>query len=326
MLILFDLPFLIIFIKVESLFIDAFFTSHVIKDYLMKPDLSSYWMPFTANRDFKKNPRLIASAQGMFYQSDDGHQILDGIAGLWCCNAGHSHPKIVKAVQEQVAKLDYATAFQMGHSPAFELANRIAKLLPQNLSHVFFTNSGSESADTALKIALCYQQTRGKGGKTLLVGRERGYHGVGFGGISVGGIPNNRKFFRSLLQTDHLPSTHGLSENFFSRGEPEHGGLELANALEGIIALHGAETIAAVIVEPFAGSTGVLIPPKGYLQRLREICNQNDILLIFDEVITGFGRLGTPFAADFFWCCSRYFNNGKRLNQCCHSNGSSCRF
>ncbi|EJN00097.1 aspartate aminotransferase family protein [Phyllobacterium sp. YR531] len=263
-------------------------------------NLDAFWMPFTANKQFKQNPRLLVSAKDMHYKSHDGREILDGTAGLWCCNAGHGRPKIVEAVQKQVAELDYAPAFQMGHPKAFELAARLAAMLPSPLDHVFFTNSGSESVDTALKIALAYHRAKGNGTKVKLIGRERGYHGVGFGGISVGGISGNRKTFGNALGgIDHIRHTHDLARNAYTRGEPEYG-VEFADDLERVIALHDASNIAAVIVEPVAGSTGVLIPPKGYLKRLREICTKNDILLIFDEVITGFGRLGTPFAIDYF--------------------------
>jgi beta-alanine--pyruvate transaminase len=263
-------------------------------------NLEAFWMPFSANRQFKQNPRLLVSAKDMHFKSADGREILDGTAGLWCCNAGHSRPKIVEAVQKQVAELDYAPAFQMGHPKVFELAARLVAMLPSPIDHVFFTNSGSESVDTALKIALAYHRAKGNGTKTKLIGRERGYHGVGFGGISVGGISGNRKTFGNALGgVDHIRHTHDLARNAFTRGEPEYG-VEFADDLEKVIALHDASNIAAVIVEPVAGSTGVLIPPKGYLQRLREICTKNDILLIFDEVITGFGRLGTPFAVDYF--------------------------
>jgi beta-alanine--pyruvate transaminase len=263
-------------------------------------DLSAFWMPFTANRQFKKNPRMFVSADRMHYRTADGREVLDGTAGLWCCNAGHNRPRIVEAIQKQAAELDYAPAFQMGHPKAFELANRLRDMAPEPFEHVFFTNSGSESVETALKIAIAYQRAIGQGTRTRLIGRERGYHGVNFGGISVGGIVNNRKFFGSLLTgVDHLPHTHLPGKNAFTRGQPEHGG-DLADDLERIVALHGPETVAAVIVEPMAGSTGVLIPPKGYLQRLREITRKHGILLIFDEVITGFGRLGSPFAADHF--------------------------
>ncbi|WP_181704171.1 aspartate aminotransferase family protein [Chthonobacter albigriseus] len=263
-------------------------------------NLEAFWMPFTANRQFKKEPRLFASAKGMYYTTTEGQKVLDGTAGLWCVNAGHARPRIVEAVQKQIAELDYAPAFQMGHPKAFELASRLVNYLPSPLDHIFFTNSGSESVETALKIALAYQRAKGKGQKFRLIGRERGYHGVNFGGISVGGITNNRKFFGTLLTgVDHIRHTHDLARNAFSRGEPEHG-VEFADDLEKLVALHDPSTIAAVIVEPVAGSTGVLIPPKGYLKRIREICTKHDILLIFDEVITGFGRLGTPFAVEYF--------------------------
>jgi beta-alanine--pyruvate transaminase len=262
-------------------------------------DLRAFWMPFTANRQFKSAPRMFVAAQDMHYTTDDGRQVLDGTAGLWCCNAGHCRPKITQAIQRQAAELDYAPAFQMGHPAAFELANRIIDIAPQGIEHVFYTNSGSEAVETALKIAIAYHRARGEGARTRLIGRERGYHGVNFGGISVGGIVNNRRMFGSLLTgVDHLPHTH-LAENAWTRGQPEHGA-HLADELERIVALHGAETVAAVIVEPMAGSTGVLLPPKGYLERLREICTKHGILLIFDEVITGFGRLGSSFAAEHF--------------------------
>ena len=263
-------------------------------------DLSAFWMPFTANRQFKQAPRMLVGAKDMHYTASDGRKILDGTAGLWCCNAGHCRPKITEAIQAQAAELDYAPAFQMGHPIAFELANRLVDIAPAGMDHVFFTNSGSESVDTALKIALAYHRARGDGSRTRLIGRERGYHGVNFGGISVGGIVTNRKMFGTLLTgVDHMPHTHIPGKNAFTRGEPEYG-VELADELERIVTLHDASTIAAVIVEPVAGSTGVLIPPKGYLQRLRDICTKHGILLIFDEVITGFGRLGTPFATDYF--------------------------
>jgi beta-alanine--pyruvate transaminase len=271
-----------------------------MKTAASRNDLASLWMPFTANRQFKSAPRLLVAAKGMYYTSHDGRQILDGTAGLWCCNAGHAHPKITEAVARQVEELDFAPGFQMGHPKAFEAAARLSLILPGDLNRVFFTNSGSESADTALKIAIAYHQTRGEGTRTRLIGRARGYHGVGFGGISVGGITNNRKFFGSLLTgVDHLPHTHDLEHNAFSRGQPAWGA-HLADELENIVAIHGASTIAAVIVEPMAGSTGVLVPPVGYLQRLRTICDKYGIMLIFDEVITGFGRLGTGFAATRF--------------------------
>jgi beta-alanine--pyruvate transaminase len=262
--------------------------------------LDAYWMPFTANRQFKKAPRLFTKASGMHFWTDDGRQVLDGIAGLWCVNAGHARPKIVKAIQQQAAELDYAPPFQMAHPKAFELAGKVAKLTPTGLDKVFFTNSGSESVDTALKMALAYHRVRGDGARTRLIGRERGYHGVNFGGISVGGMVGNRKMFGMMLGgVDHIRHTHDAARNSFSVGQPEHGA-EFANDLENLVALHDASTIAAVIVEPIAGSTGVLIPPKGYLQKLREICDKHGILLIFDEVITGFGRTGNPFAAQTF--------------------------
>ncbi|MCX7306008.1 MAG: aspartate aminotransferase family protein [Hyphomicrobiales bacterium] len=257
-------------------------------------------MPFTANRQFKKNPRMLVAAEGMYYTAADGRKLLDGCAGMWCCNAGHARPRIVEAIANQAAELDYAPAFQMGHPIVFELANRLVDIAPKGMDHVFFTNSGSESVETALKMAIAYHRVKGEGARTRLIGRERGYHGVNFGGISVGGIVTNRKMFGTLLGgVDHMPHTHLPEKNAFTRGEPEYGA-ELANELERIVTLHDASTIAAVIVEPVAGSTGVLIPPKGYLQKLREICTKHGILLIFDEVITGFGRLGTPFASDYF--------------------------
>ncbi len=263
-------------------------------------DLDAYWMPFTPNKRFKAEPRFVDRAEGMYYFTPDGRKLLDGASGLWCVSAGHCHPRIVEAIQRQAGELGYATNFNMGHPKAFEFASRLASLLPGDIDHVFFTNSGSESADTALKIALAYHRARGNSSKTRLIGREKGYHGVGFGGISVGGIVSNRKQFGTLLAgVDHLPHTHDLARNAFSRGQPEHGA-ELADALEGLVALHDASTIAAVIVEPVAGSAGVLPPPKGYLERLRAICDKHDILLIFDEVITGFGRLGASFAGEKF--------------------------
>lgn len=278
-------------------------------------DLSAFWMPFTANRQFKANPRMLVAAKGMHYTTSDGRKVLDGAAGLWCCNAGHGRPKIVEAIQAQAAELDYAPAFQMGHPKAFELANRLVDIAPAGMDHVFYTNSGSEAVESALKIALAYHKARGEGGRTRLIGRERGYHGVNFGGISVGGIVNNRKHFGTLLAgVDHLPHTH-LPENQWSRGCPEHGA-HLADELERIVALHGADTVAAVIVEPMAGSTGVLLPPKGYLERLRKITQAHGILLIFDEVITGFGRVGSAFGAQRFGVtpdlitCAKGLTNG----------------
>jgi beta-alanine--pyruvate transaminase len=266
-------------------------------------NLENYWMPFTANRQFKLAPRLLESAQGMYYRDVDGNSILDGTAGLWCVNAGHGRREITEAVTRQLERLDYAPSFQMGHPIAFEFAEKLAETAPGGaaaaLDRVFFAGSGSEAVDTALKIALAYQRAIGQGTRTRLIGRERGYHGVGFGGISVGGIVNNRRVFTLLPGSDHLRHTHDLARNAFSPELPEHGA-ELAEDLERLVALHGAETIAAVIVEPVAGSTGVLLPPKGYLERLREIAKKYGILLIFDEVITGFGRMGMPFAVDYF--------------------------
>jgi beta-alanine--pyruvate transaminase len=264
-------------------------------------DLSAFWMPFTANRQFKKAPRMFVGAKDMHYTTSDGRQVLDGTAGLWCVNAGHCRPKIVEAIQEQAAELDYAPAFQMGHPKAFELANALVAIAPEGLNHVLYTNSGSESVETALKVALAYHRVKGDGSRFRLIGRERGYHGVNFGGISVGGIVTNRKMFGTLLTgVDHMSHTHTPGKNQFTRGEREEGATDLLAELERIITLHDASTIAAVIVEPVAGSTGVLIPPKGYLTKLREITKKHGILLIFDEVITGFGRVGTPFAADYF--------------------------
>ena len=263
------------------------------------PPLDAYWMPFTANRQFKKSPRLLASAKGMYYTSHDGRPVLDGTAGLWCVNTGHCRDEIADAVGRQLRELDYAPSFQMGHPIAFEFADRLAAIAPGGLDRIFFTGSGSESVDTALKIALAYQRAIGQGTRTRFIGRERGYHGVGFGGISVGGLVANRRAFALLPGVDHLRDTHDLKRNSFCKGLPAHGS-ELADDLERIVQLHGAETIAAVIVEPVAGSTGVLLPPAGYLERLRDIAARHGILLIFDEVITGFGRLGTPFAVDYF--------------------------
>jgi beta-alanine--pyruvate transaminase len=266
----------------------------------MYQDLDAYWMPFTANRQFKKAPRLLARADGMYFWTPEGRQVLDGVAGLWCVNAGHARPKIVQAIQQQAAELDYAPPFQMGHPKAFELAERLVKITPAGMNKVFYTNSGSEAVETALKMAIAYHRVRGEGQRTRLIGRERGYHGVNFGGISVGGMVANRKMFGTLLAgVDHIRHTHDPARNAYSRGQPAHGA-EFADDLERLIALHDASTIAAVIVEPVAGSTGVLIPPQGYLQRLREICDKHGILLIFDEVITGFGRTGQPFAAQTF--------------------------
>jgi beta-alanine--pyruvate transaminase len=268
---------------------------------LQRSDLEALWLPFTPNRQFKAKPRLLARASGMHYWTPDGRQILDGVAGLWCVNAGHGRREITEAVASQLETMDYAPPFQMAHPQAFALANELVKIAPAGLDHVFFTNSGSEAVDTALKIALAWHRARGDAARTRLIGRERGYHGVGFGGISVGGISPNRKAWSTALLpgVDHLAHTHDLAKNAFSRGAPAHGA-HLADELERLIALHDASTIAAVIVEPIAGSTGVLIPPHGYLKRLREICDRHGILLIFDEVITGFGRTGAPFAAQEF--------------------------
>jgi beta-alanine--pyruvate transaminase len=277
-------------------------------------DLEAFWLPFTANRSFKKNPRMIAGAKDLHYITPEGRKIFDAVAGLWCCNAGHNRQPIVEAIQKQAAELDFAPTFQFGHPKAFQLASRIAQLAPADLDHVFFANSGSEAVDTALKIALAYWNVRGQGQKTRLIGRERGYHGVGFGGISVGGIVNNRKFFGSLLAgVDHLPHTYNRAEQAFSKGEPEWGA-HLADELERIVTLHDASTIAAVIVEPMAGSTGVLPPPKGYLKRLREICDKHNILLIFDEVISGFGRLGYAFAAERYGVVPDMITFAKAVN------------
>ncbi|MDM7849930.1 aspartate aminotransferase family protein [Pseudochrobactrum kiredjianiae] len=274
-----------------------------MSDLTNSPKLDSFWMPFTANRQFKAAPRMLAAAAGMYYTDVDGNSVLDGTAGLWCVNAGHGRKQISSAVEKQLSTMDFAPTFQMGHNIAFDFATRLGEIAPRGdgkiLDRVFFTGSGSESVDTALKIAIAYQRAIGQGTRTRVIGRERGYHGVGFGGISVGGLVNNRRVFPLLPGADHLRHTHDLEKNAFSKGQPEHGA-ELADDLERMVALHGAETIAAVIVEPLAGSTGVLVPPKGYLDRLAAIAKKHGILLIFDEVITGFGRLGTPFASDYF--------------------------
>ncbi len=278
--------------------------------------MDAYWMPFTANRQFKKAPRLLARAAGMHYWDDHGRQILDGVAGLWCVNAGHARPRIVQAIQQQAAELDFAPPFQMAHPKAFELAERVVQIAPAGMSKVFFTNSGSEAVETALKMALAYHRVRGEGTRTRLIGRERGYHGVNFGGVSVGGMVGNRKAFATGLPgVDHIRHTHEPARNAFSVGQPVHGA-EIADDLERLVALHDASNIAAVIVEPVAGSTGVLVPPVGYLQRLREICTRHGILLIFDEVITGFGRTGQPFATQTFGVmpdmitCAKGITNG----------------
>jgi beta-alanine--pyruvate transaminase len=279
--------------------------------------LGAYWMPFTANRQFKDQPRMLARASGMYYETPDGRRVLDAVAGLWCVNAGHGRREITEAVSRQLAEMDYAPPFQMGHPAAFELANALVKVAPAGIDHVFYTNSGSESVDTALKIALAYHRARGDAGRTRLLGRERGYHGVGFGGISVGGMVANRKAWPTAMipGVDHLRHTHDLARNAFTRGLPAHGA-EFADDLARLVALHDASTIAAVIVEPIAGSTGVVLPPAGYLRRLRETCDKHGILLIFDEVITGFGRTGSPFAAQEFGVtpdiitCAKGLTNG----------------
>lgn len=280
------------------------------------PAMDAFWMPFTMNRRFKAAPRLMVSAKGMHYRSHDDREILDGTAGLWTVNAGHGRDEIVDAVAQQMRTLDYAPTFQMGHPIAFQFAERLAAIAPTGIDRVFFTNSGSESVETALKIALAYHHARGDYRRTRLIGRERGYHGTNFGGISVGGIVNNRRVFGpGIPGTDHLPHTHGLPGNLFARGRPPEGA-HLARELDRIAALHGPETIAAVIVEPVAGSTGVLIPPEGYLEELRAACDRVGCLLIFDEVITGYGRLGAPFAAQALgvapdlMCTAKGINNG----------------
>jgi beta-alanine--pyruvate transaminase len=283
---------------------------------ISRQDLSAYWMPFTANRQFKNKPRLLTRAQGMHYWDDGGRQVLDAAAGLWCVNAGHGRTRIVQAIQQQAGEMDFAPPFQMSHPKAFELADRLAQIAPAGMNKVFFTNSGSESVETALKMALAYHRVRGEASRTRLIGRERGYHGVNLGGISVGGMVANRKMFGAMLSgVDHIRHTHDPARNAFSVGQPAHGA-EFADDLERRIALHDASTIAAVIVEPVAGSTGVLVPPQGYLQRLREICDRHGILLIFDEVITGFGRTGAAFAAQTFgvtpdlMCVAKGLTNG----------------
>ena len=282
-------------------------------DFAADLERAAFWMPFTANRQFKKAPRLLARAEGMYYWTPEGRQVLDGTSGLWCVNAGHCRPKIVEAVRRQVAEMDFAPTFQMGHPIAFEFAERLARVAPPGFSRVFFTNSGSESADTALKIALAYHRARGEAGRYRLIGRERGYHGVNFGGMAVGGITANRKVFGpGVAGVDHIRSTHDLARNAFSKGQPRHGA-EFADELERLCTLHDPSTIAAVIVEPVAGSAGVLVPPVGYLERLREICTRHGILLIFDEVITGFGRLGKPFGSQHFGVMPDLFTTAKAL-------------
>ena len=283
----------------------------------MHSNLDAYWMPFTANRQFKKAPRMLARAIGMHFWTTEGRQVLDGAAGLWCVNAGHARPKIIEAIRRQAGELDFAPSFQMGHRQAFELAERLVELAPPDMAKVFYTNSGSEAVETALKMALAYHRVRGEGQRTRLIGRERAYHGVNFGGISVGGIVSNRKMFGTLLAgVDHLRHTHDPARNAWSVGQPAHGA-ELADDLERLIALHDASTIAAVIVEPVAGSTGVLLPPQGYLERLRSICDRHGILLIFDEVITGFGRVGAPFAAQRFGVTPDLMTVAKGLTNGC---------
>ena len=286
-------------------------------------NLDQFWMPFTANRQFKAKPRLLESAEGMYYTSNDGRQVLDGTSGLWCCNAGHGRREITEAVSKQIAKLDFAPTFQMGHPLPFELAERLAEIAPKGLNKVFFTNSGSESADTALKIALAYQRAIGQGTRTRLIGRELGYHGVGFGGISVGGMVNNRRAFGLQLPgVDHLPHTLDVTRNAFSKGLPEFG-VEKADELERLVTLHGAENIAAVIVEPMSGSAGVILPPVGYLQRLREITRKHGILLIFDEVITGFGRVGHAFGAQRFGVTPDMITAAKGITNGCVPMGAT---
>jgi len=278
-------------------------------------DMSNFWMPFTANKQFKAAPRLLKGAKGMYYTTVDDRQVLDGSAGLWCVNAGHGRPEIIEAVRRQMTDMDFAPTFQMAHPLAFEAATRVAQVMPAGMDRIFFSNSGSEAVDTALKIAVAYHRSRGEGQRTRLIGRERGYHGVGFGGITVGGISANRKAFSGVMipGADHLPHTWNLQEMAYSKGQPAWGG-HLAEELERIVALHDASTIAAVIVEPVAGSTGVLIPPQGYLQKLREICTKHGILLIFDEVITGFGRLGKATAAEFFGVTPDLLTMAKAIN------------
>ena len=276
--------------------------------------LDEFWMPFTANRQFKAAPRLLARAEGMHYTTPEGRAVLDGTAGLWCVNAGHNRREIVEAVQRQAATMDFAPTFQMGHPLAFEAATAVARVAPAGLDRVFFTNSGSESADTAIKMAMAYHRARGEGTRRIVIGRERGYHGVNIGGTMAGGIPGNRKTFGAMMTgVDHLRSTHDLARNAYSRGMPAHGA-EFADELERLIALHDASNIAALIVEPLAGSTGVLVPPVGYLERLRAITAKHGILLIFDEVITGFGRLGAPFAAQRFGVTPDILTCAKAIN------------
>jgi beta-alanine--pyruvate transaminase len=285
---------------------------------MSRADLEAYWMPFSANRQFKANPRLLSRASGMHYWTPDGRQILDAAAGLWCVNAGHGRREITEAVAKQLETMDFGPAFQMGHPLAFELATALTKVAPAGLDHVFFTNSGSEAVDTALKIALAYHRLKGESQRTKIISRERSYHGVNMGGTSVGGIGPNRKWWSASLMpgVDHIPHTHDLKRNAFTRGEPEHG-KELADELEKLVLFHDPSTIAAVIIEPIAGSTGVLVPPKGYLQRIREICTKHKLLLIFDEVITGFGRTGSPFASHEFGVTPDIITGAKGLTNGC---------
>jgi beta-alanine--pyruvate transaminase len=285
---------------------------------LSRADLEAYWMPFTANRQFKSNPRLLGKASGMHYWTPDGRQILDAVAGLWCVNAGHGRREITEAVANQLETMDFAPAFQMGHSGAFELANALKKIAPTGLDHVFFTNSGSEAVDTAMKIALAYHRLKGDSQRTKIISRERSYHGVNLGGTSIGGIGPNRKWWSSSLLpgVDYIPHTHDPKRNAFTRGEPEHGA-EFADELEKLVMFHDPSTIAAVFIEPIAGSTGVLVPPKGYLERIREICDKHKLLLVFDEVITGFGRTGSAFGAQEFGVTPDIITGAKGLTNGC---------
>ena len=285
---------------------------------LSRADLEAYWMPFTANRQFKAKPRLLVKASGMHYWTPDGRQILDAVAGLWCVNAGHGRREITEAVARQLETMDFAPAFQMGHPAAFELANAVKKIAPEGLDHVFFVNSGSEAVDTAMKIALALHRLKGESQRTKIISRDRAYHGVNMGGTSIGGIGPNRKWWSSSLMpgVDYIPHTHDLKRNAFSRGEPENG-VELADELEKLVLFHDPSTIAAVFIEPIAGSTGVLIPPKGYLKRIREICDKHKLLLVFDEVITGFGRTGSAFASQEFGVTPDIITGAKGLTNGC---------
>lgn len=282
----------------------------------LKPnDLEAHFMPYTPQRAFKKKPRMLTGAKGMYYYADDGRELLDASAGLWCVNAGHNHPKIVEAIRAQAGVLDYAPNFAFGHPLAFQAASRLCAEMPGDIDHVFFSNSGSEAVDTAVKIALAYWRMKGKPAKTKIISRERAYHGVNICGTTLGGIPANRKVFAGAMMpnVDWLPHTHDIAKNAFSKGQPEHG-LQFALELENIVALHDAENIAAVIIEPVAGSTGVLVPPKGYLEKLRAICDKHDILLIFDEVITGWGRLGKATASEYFNLVPDILTSAKGIN------------